>query len=271
MSFQLTFEPFPQPDGPLRYAPVPWDSEVYGFPFYELRGADTSPEVLSQHLSPWLSSLPTDQPCLVYSKIPTRAVAQAQVLTAHGFYPVETIAEISLPLARIIPLAARRPGQGQLRQARETDLPQVIAIARSAFSNDRLHLDPNLSPEKANERYGQWVERGFDASEPIFVYEDRRTGQVIGFFHIREIAPKTIDLSLAAVSRAYQGSGLGALMYEAVLTECQARGYQTAITRITINNLEIINLFARLGFMFRAAVLTLHWFRPTREKENHDR
>ena len=71
----------------------------------------------------------------------------------------------------------------------------------------------------------------------------------------------TVDLSLAAVDVAYRGSGVGAMMYQALLTECQARGFQTAVTRISVNNMDVLNLFMRLGFAVRNTLFVLHWFR----------
>lgn len=262
MHFTLTFESFPKPDGPLRYAPVPWDSKLYGFPFYELRCGDITPEALAQHLSPWLTSLPSDRACLVYAMIPSMAVTEGKVLIQHGFYPVETMLEIYMPLARITPVIRRQSNQVRLRPAKAGDLPRVIAIAGLAFSTDRLHLDPNLPPEKADKRYAQWVERGFRAGEMVFVYENARNSRLIGFFHIRQTSSKAIDLSLAAVDKDYQNSASGVMMYQSVLTECRARGYQIATSRISINNLNVVNVLMRLGFAIRNAVVTMHWFRP---------
>jgi L-amino acid N-acyltransferase YncA len=269
MSFTMTFQSFPQPGGPLRYAYVPWDAEMYGFPFYELGCGDLPPELLDKHLSPWLRSLPVDRACLVYSRIPPRAVAVSRVLTNCGFYPVETTIDIYLPLSRLTPIVSHQSKQLRLRPATEADLPQMITIAGSAFCNDRLHLDPNLPPEKADLRYAHWIETGYRAGEPVFVLEDTRNAQVIGFFHLRETAPNTIDLSLAAIDNDYQKTAAGVLMYQTTLVECQTRGYQMAITRISLNNTNVVNLLMRLGFAVRSAVTTLHWFQPAAREPSH--
>ncbi len=258
MSFTLNFEPFPPPCGPLRFAVVPWDSELYGFPVYELRVEEADPGPVHENLRPWLTSLGTDRRSLVYARIPTRSVAIAQILTAHGFYPVETTLEIALSLARMTPITTRKRPGILLRPAVAADLPQIMTIARGAFSVDRLHVDPNLPSEKADQRFAEWVERGFDAGEMVFAYEDQKAGQLIGFYHVRATSPTAIDLSLAAVDRPFQQSGLGALMYQAVLEECRSHGYQFASTRISINNLDVLNLFARLGCDIQNAVITLH-------------
>jgi GNAT superfamily N-acetyltransferase len=225
---------------------------------YELRVDEADAGTVQEHLRSWLASLGTERRNLVYVKIPTRAVAMGQVLTAHGFYPVETTLEIALSLPRMTPITTRkRPGIA-LRPAVADDLPKIMTIAQGAFWADRLHQDPNLPAEKADQRFTQWVKRGFDDGEMVFAYEDQKAGQLIGFYHVRATGPTTVDLSLAAVDRPFQQLGLGALMYQAVLEECRSRGYQVATTHISINNLDVLNLFVRLGSDVRGAVLTLH-------------
>jgi L-amino acid N-acyltransferase YncA len=262
MSFTLEWRPLPEPAERAAYANVTWDSDLYGFPFYELRCEDADAETLAAELGRWLAGLAPAQPCLVYTKIPTTAVRLGRILTRQGFYPVETMVDLSLTLNRMALVSDRPFAQAHLRPATEADLPALRATAAAAFSHDRLHLDTNLPAAKADERFAQWVERGWRAGEPLLVFEDRRGAKLIGFFHLRETAPGTIDLSLAGVAPALQRSGLGAVMYQAVLTDCRSRGYRIATTRISVNNIDIVNLFARLGFAFHRPVLTLHWFRP---------
>lgn len=269
MSFALTFQSFPSPDGPLHYAWVPWDSDLYGFPFYELKCNDTPPALLAQHLPVWLSGLPAERACLVYAKIAPGAVPLAQVLAQHGFYPVETLMEFHLHLARLNLIIRHQPDQSHLRLADPADLPRIRAIAGSAFAADRFHLDPHLPPEKADQRYSQWIERSFKAQEPIFVLEDTRRGlpepgqgHIMGFVQCRETAPKTMDISLGAVDKDIQNTGAGVLMYQRLFIECRAQGYREVITRVSLHNIGGIKLTLRLGFTVWSAVTTLHWFRP---------
>jgi L-amino acid N-acyltransferase YncA len=198
-----------------------------------------------------------------------KAVAAGRVLTNNGFYPVETTIEMRLPLSRLTPIASHQSEQLCLRPAKEADLPRMITIAGSAFSADRLHIDPNLPSEKADQRYAHWIELGFRAGEPVFVVEDTQNAQVVGFFHMRETAPTTIDLSLAAVDNNHQKTAAGVFMYQATLLECQSKGYRIATTRVSANNINVLNLHLRLGFAIRSAVVTLHWFRPAASGVSH--
>ncbi|MHB9107705.1 MAG: GNAT family N-acetyltransferase [Armatimonadota bacterium] len=255
--FTLAYRPYPDPDSPLQAAQIPWDSELFGFPCWDVRpGGEASP-VLAAALSGFVAERKADGECLLVTKVPTGDVARGRVLAENGFYVVEAMLDIALPLARLAPSTAMARG-AVLRPATPDDLPTMLDIAGSAFHDDRFHLDPSLSSEKADQRYRGWVERGFASGEPVFVYEDTRRGTILGFYHIRELPNSAVDLSLAAVHPSCQGSGIGALMYQAVLEECRQRGYQTAVTRIAVNNLPVANLFFRLGFTIREAMLTLH-------------
>ena len=256
--FTLDYRPYPDADSPLQAARIPWDSALFGFPCWDVRPGGEASSVLAEALSGFVAERKAEGECLLVTKVPTRDVAMGRVLAENGFYVVEAMLDITLPLARLTPSTAVARGAA-LRPATTDDLEAILDIAGSAFHDDRFHLDPTLPPEKADRRYRGWVERGFASGEPVFVYEDTRRGRILGFYHIRELPNAAVDLSLAAVHPSCQGSGIGALMYQAMLEECRQRGYQTAVTRIAINNLPVANLFFRLGFTIREAVLTFHW------------
>lgn len=264
MAFTLSFQQFPNANGPLAYAQVPWDTELFGFPIYELRSADIAPDQLQTHLPDLLAQLPTETNCMVVTKIQPSAVETAQVLSASGFYPVETLLEFYLGLSRLTPIVERESTTGRFRLATAADLPRVKEIARTAFYTDRFHLDKNLSSEKADLRYERWIENSFKAGESIFLWEDMRRNEVVGFVQGRDTAPHTIDTSLGAIDKNAHNSGAGVLLYQNVFVHCKAHGYKQATTRISINNLSSIKPMVRLGFTMRHAVMTLHWFRAAR-------
>jgi L-amino acid N-acyltransferase YncA len=149
----------------------------------------------------------------------------------------------------------------RLRLAEAADQPRVTEIAAGAFAADRFHLDPNLPPGKADERFRQWVGRSFAAREPIYVLEDLRQGRVQGFVQCRETGPKLMDVTLGGVDKTLQQSGAGVLMYQLLFIEFIAQGHREAITRVSLHNIGGIKLTLRLGFTVRSAVTTLHWFK----------
>lgn len=261
MKFELTFRPFPEPDGPLFHAPIPWDSELFGFPFYELKCGQTPPEILDKHLATWLASLPREKACLVLARLNPDQVATAAALAAQGFYPVETMLDFELNLARLHIIIKHEVTRHRLRRAVPADLAETRAIAGKAYTTDRFHLDPHLSSAKADQRYAQWIENSFRAQEPVFVLEDVEKARVIGFIQCRDKAPKVLDVCLSAVRPELQNSGVGVLMYQQLFVEHWERGYKKALTYVSSNNIRGIKLTLRYGFTVSKATQCLHWFR----------
>jgi GNAT superfamily N-acetyltransferase len=261
MSFRLIFEEFP--DGPLlTFARVPWDSELLGLEVVELRLREDDPAAAGQALANWLRSRTPGPPLLQYLRTDLANVARGEELAHLGFYPVELTYEISLPLHRLGSVAPGWKPRASLRAAEPSDLPSLLTIAGSAFHADRYHRDPHIAASRADRRFSSWIADGLKAKEPVFVYENLRTLEILGFFHWRPTGDRTVDLRLAAVHPRFQGTGVGASMYEAVLGELRALGHETATTRISAANLDVVNLFARLGFTFRRAQMTWHHYRP---------
>lgn len=259
MRFGLSFEPLAGGSG-LSVAPVPWDSALLGFPVIEMRAGDLDAELAGRALRDWIAGVPS-RPLLLVLRTDPADVSLGETLGRIGFYPVELTYELSIPLRRLGSVVPRgRPG-ARLRLAEPRDLPVLEDIARSAFAADRFHRDPHVPRSAADGRYASWIAEGMKAGDPISVYENERTSETMGFFHLRETGGGSIDISLAAMHPRFQGTGLGAVMYEAALSEWRDRGYDSATTRISASNLEVVNVFARLGFTFCRAQLTWHLWR----------
>jgi ribosomal protein S18 acetylase RimI-like enzyme len=251
---------YPAPQGPLRIAKVPWDSRTFGFPIYDLRCDDASAECLTEHLPGLLKRIDAAGPTLIVCKISVSAASHAEVLTRDGFYPIEAQVELYLPLARFKPVIQRWTGDFRLREATEDLRDRLVELSRTAFKADRFHVDPHLSAEKADQRFAEWVQLGMRDGEPVFVLEDTANSRLLGFFHVRPIPsqPGAIDLSLAAIDPAYQKLGVGLIMYQMTIMKCRALGYTLAETHVTLSNLDVLNLFMRLGFSIRRPMLTFH-------------
>ena len=258
MSFEMCFQAFPGPDSSLKYALVPWDSDLFGFPVYELRCGEVAGGIIRAVLGDLLRQLTLSPRGLVVSKIPPDSVDQARALTDHGFYPVETLLQVSLRLHNLIGLQARAPSQFELRKATLEDLPALQSIARWAFRADRFHRDPNLSDEAADRRYEHWIERGLRDQEQVFAYVSHPGGTVLGFVHARELGHGAIDLALGGVSVDNPHPGIGAWMFHEVFGILRAQGYQGVMSWVPVNNLPMLNLLLRAGFSVHRSVLTMH-------------
>lgn len=245
----------------MSYAAVPWDAELFGLPFYELR-CEGSVEEIESAVQAWRDEIGyPSRPALAYTRIQPSDVHLAEALGRVGFYPAETTLHIAMPLRRFTRIHPTSAGRARLRPARPEDLSTVSTIAAETFTTDRFHLDPHLPKKLSDRRYVQWVERGFRDGDPLFVYETtNEPAEVMGFYLIRGTPGGEVDLSLAGVSASHRRGGVGALMYEDVLEHCRDLGFRSAVTSISTNNPDVVNLFFRLGFTIRSARLTMHHY-----------
>lgn len=259
MAFALEFIAHPGAGGPLSFARVSWDSECFGFDVYEIR-CEREAGGVARHLPALLARLAAGGRYLAVTRVPFGRAELVRALTGQGFYPIETSFGISRSLARPLPSRGRAFEGLLLRAAGADELPRLEELARTAFRTDRFHLDPAVPDDKADERYARWIRRAFADGDPVFVYEDSGHDRMLGFFHVRGASDGSgvVDLSLAATDPGVQGSGVGVLLYEAVLEQCRALGFRSAQTRITAQNTDVLNLFVHLGFSFDPPVLCLH-------------
>jgi len=260
-SFELDFRSFPDADGCIAYALVPWDSEEFGFPVYELRIAEPS-SFTTDVVRSWLHQLDSAGGCLVSAKVDQQSVSTIRSLASNGFYPVETVLEVEGELPTIGAVAITSAIPVRLRRATEADMDAMTSIAARAFWSDRFHLDPNLPSNAADERYVRWIRRAFQDQELLYAYERTDERAVIGFYHVRVVSRGRVDLMLAAVDPALSGRGLGSALYLSMMRECVGLGFTEARTRIVARNLPVLNIFSRLRFRFVGATTTLHWCSP---------
>lgn len=260
MSFVLEFQDFPTPSGPLRYAAVPWDTELLGCAVYQLDVRTTTEDALWEHLPAWLESLDASRDCLVVAKVPTRSISQMRALTGQQFYAIETQLDLRLNLPDYSPPVAWQDAGTRLRFAAASDANDLGTIASQSFSADRFHLDHNIQAGAADRRYSAWVHNAIGANEPVLILEET-SGALIGFSHFRLASHDTADMSLGAIAPAYQATGAGMMLLDATLNECRRRGLQTTATKVSVNNTESVNLLISRGFFIHEAVTTLHWFR----------
>lgn len=259
MLFKIDFHDWSDPGGRLQYGYVPWDSQIFNIPFYQLKISenDTFSANTLNGLLEFLGEK-TGGKCLVFVKVGSAKVMINQLLTDQGFYHVETAIEPYRSLNKF--KFERRFDELCLRIAETTDKQKMFALARNAFSVSRFHLDPNIPNERADYRYEYWLENGFQSKDPIYVYESIKDGNLIGFCHLKEVTKDMIDFSLAAVDMKAQKIGLGLFMYGECLKASKNLGYKQITTRISINNIGVLNIYSHLGFLFRNPTSTFHWY-----------
>lgn len=130
----------------------------------------------------------------------------------------------------------------------------VKKIAAESFVKDRFHIDPHCPDFLADKRYVYWVEdllRG-QTTFHLLCYENN----AIGF-----MARNGQHLVLAGFSKKYSASGLGDYLWLSTLENMLAEGLGQVNTRISVNNIPVLNLYVRLGFKFREPAAMFHYWR----------
>ncbi|MFL5651438.1 MAG: GNAT family N-acetyltransferase, partial [Chloroflexota bacterium] len=86
-------------------------------------------------------------------------------------------------------------------------------------------------------------------------------GDLVGFFIVERRDDGTAYWHLTAVSPDSQGKGIGMSLWRTMLLRHLAEGVTSVETTVSGHNLAVMNLYARLGFVFSDAQMTFHWLR----------
>ncbi len=136
------------------------------------------------------------------------------------------------------------------------DRTSVAAISEQVFVADRFHMDPNVSKEVADSRMALWVtEDLFSEQQQTMCSITRHEGQVAGY-----IVWKKDRLILGGLAKAFIGRGYAKLLYMDTISHVVQAGHPTLSTTISANNVEVLNLYTRLGFSFRSPVCVMHYW-----------
>jgi len=185
---------------------------------------------------------------LVSCRVPETS-PMTQALEDNGFQAVETLVTFRHDLADV----AKAEG---VERAGPEDADACVAIARRAFTQDRLHRDrrvPNAAADLVREH---WVRNdlGGRADASLIVRAD---GAVVGFnLCILEGDEAVIDL--IAVDVDHQQRGIGRRLVEGALARYRGR-VRTMRVGTQADNAASIKLYRATGFVEADRKITLHW------------
>jgi hypothetical protein len=153
-----------------------------------------------------------------------------------------------------------------IRLFADKDLPTVLEIMREAYTQDRFHLDPNISHHAAEEIYQLWIEHSAkNPKDQEWVLIAERNGVIKGFFEYqyeREFSEATgiglFSYGPAAVVRDRTALGAYYSLLSFAVNDSIMRGGTYAMTRIPFGIQPILKLTLRLGPSFMTNDLTFH-------------
>lgn len=250
--------------------PLPWETRNLGVPSFGLDQALVAaldPAEFADYMNAFIQKHPR---MFAHARIEQFDNALIARLGRLGFYYVEnTVDPFSYLKKNAVFLrfledpGAALPHKFTCRDLALTALDRtspsavkaVREIARESFVADRFHIDWQCSEDIANQRFVYWVDDLFTDAAVDFSLLLHQTA-VIGFF-----AHRADNLVLAGFTRIYANMGLGDFFWLSVLERLYRSGIHSVHTRMSTNNLSVLNLYARLGFKFRNNAVLLHYWK----------
>lgn len=121
----------------------------------------------------------------------------------------------------------------------------VLRIAVASFAYDRrFHVLPDYSTDVSSVVLKKWVEE----LDTFFValFKERP----VGFLALKETAPDTVFVHLAAVEEKYRMTGAAMALYADACKIAKERGYKKLEGRVSTQNTAVMNIYTAFGATF---------------------
>ena len=184
-------------------------------------------------------------------KIPNCMPQHIQLLTECGYIFAETLFEVSLNVneASVPSQIARIDSLIKYREILNADEFLSISkeIEKGIFSTDRIALNPNFGKTAASTRYNNWLND--EIANATKIYEINYQTSPIGFFALKKLSEKEYDNFLAGMYLDHNNFGLGFSIITKPIEEVKKRGGDLITTHISSNNLQVMRLYFKFGFL----------------------
>lgn len=217
---------------PESFNTAPWDTAAFGISAYEI--SVPSAEALEMSMQ-----LPG------HYTVRVDPLASKQLLHDRGFYYCDTLIEPYCAEDRFNAF-----DDTDVSVSKDWALESLLRICHGAFLHGRFHRDFYLSRAKADKRYDNWLSQLHGAGN---VYGVLYRGELAGF-----IAVDRNKLILHAIAESLRGQGLAKYLWTPVCRILYKNGYRELTSSISASNLAVVNLYSRLGFVFRNPVDIYH-------------
>lgn len=121
----------------------------------------------------------------------------------------------------------------------------VLRIAVASFAYDRrFHVLPDCSTDVSSVVLKKWVEE----LDTVFIalFKERP----VGFLALKETAPDTVFVHLAAVEEKYRMTGAAMALYADACKIAKERGYKKLEGRVSTQNTAVMNVYTAFGATF---------------------
>ncbi|HZS49457.1 MAG TPA: GNAT family N-acetyltransferase [Bryobacterales bacterium] len=248
-----------------------WDSELFGFPSARLEFLVAEGDYWdSRHVKRRLIGDVYKQ-CQregvrhLTARVDTGDFSAIHALEASGFELIDGIQTFAISLDGLdleAPPAAT-PSGVCVRLFRESDLDQVLKIARTAYIYDRFHADYALSSAAADHINEAWLRNSCLGSAADAVIIASQGESVLGYVtcKIDQEAASTIGVSfgtivMVATAENARGQGVASLATLGALRWFREKGVRIVEVGTQLRNLAAGRLYEKCGFRLCGASLT---------------
>ncbi len=261
MKFEQNFELLDKDNPALgQIATIPWDIETFGFgvadyKFDYSQNPTSHNRVISKKIEQWAKQNNIE---LIGTTAEANDYSQIAFIQSLGFRYIDTTILVKYPNIQ----QSQYPKSNLvIAPAIAEQLDEIVQISSDVFETGRYHSDKSFPKKLADKRYRDWVKRAFHKENQQELFVLQKNNQICAFLVI-EIKGKEGRLHLNAVSRNFQGKGIGSDSIALMLSYYKNNGVENAITKVSVSNTRALNLHSKLGAQFENSQILFHWHAP---------
>jgi hypothetical protein len=228
---------------------LPFDSGVFGFPFFRL------PTVPDESLSRDLESLRNLNLPVFGCDAKVSALENSDVrhLQEEGF--VHVCDQVTFEVS---PASSDLRLDGGVTELKDLE-PMSIASHAHNFKKDRLSLDSRIPSDAISRFYSKWIENSF--SFPNKTVYSLQSGLCITLW-------QKDSLKIDLVSVLDKRKGIGSRLVEHTLIKAAMEKVSSVEITTETHNEAAINIYIRNGFREKARTSCLHFFHHDKQKSD---
>ncbi|MCB4756455.1 MAG: GNAT family N-acetyltransferase [Elusimicrobia bacterium] len=227
----------------VSFKPLPWDTKVYGFNFFELSDFDETSYEESE-----IKFIRENNPKVIYARISPHQIRATRFLEEHGY----RYAEVQLDLR--IKDFDKKPSLAFIHEVQPlstTDkLDAVFDICLHAFDTNRYFLDPDFDRDLSGQRYANWVKNSL-GRDGVHICQYKVRKEPVGFF-MADVKKddETGRYSLGGVHPKAKGQGIFTAMIGDMISYLRqkAPAIKALDTCVSLNNRKAFNIYLKHGF-----------------------
>ena len=234
-----------------------WDSKFFGFPMARINPVVLTPDQMKSALEFCLKNRIR---CLFWRASSNDALC-VELAEEHGFHLANfrMTYEFDFDLGHVFPQV--REHEFKFRQARRSDLSELMAISKNLYLDSRYYYDRTFSRVACDRFYGEWIKKLVNSQktgQQVYVLDHgKKIAAYIGY----EVSDGTVRLVLVGVSHSYQGRGVGKILLGLFLKQMFKEGFTKFEVVTQGRNIASQRLYQSCGFKIAASHIDYHrWF-----------